>query len=177
MTNQYREFILKYLNLILQQVFEQYTVEIEKEAEQWRININCDKSGEITENYEGEFLRSIQHVIRVLVHKQYPNDRTHFVLDFNTKRKSRSHAISVSIPEIAQTEVLTNGNTVILVGLSGYERLQVHRTLSEIKGLNTSSVGPQENRKLLIMPTSETGSSGMDKAKIVDIEQLLKGSN
>jgi predicted RNA-binding protein Jag len=174
MTNQYREFILKYLNSVLQQVLEKYTIDIEKEAEQWRINISSEKTLDIFENYEGEFLRSLQHIVRVLVHKEYPTDRTHFVLDFNGKRKARSHAISVSIPEIAQNEVLTNGNTVILVGLSGYERLQVHRTLSEIKGLNTSSVGPQDNRKLLIMPTSEIGSSGMDKAKIVDIEQLLK---
>jgi predicted RNA-binding protein Jag len=64
---------------------------------------------------------------------------------------------------------LKQGLTVILVGLSGYERKLVHGILAEIKGLETSSVGPQDNRKLLVMPNSQIGNYGIENAKVVDL--------
>lgn len=171
MTDEFKESILKSIHLIIDIVDDESKVELNKEADQWRFNIITTKPEEII-GKDGELIRSIQHIARVLVHKIFPEDRTHFLIDVNNYRQNREHAISKKIPDIAQKEVLDIGNTVILVGLSGYERLQVHQYLSEIKGLSTTSVGPEDNRKLLIMPTSETGSNSMDNAKIVDINRL-----
>jgi len=171
MTTEFRESILKSINLIINIVDESAKIEVGKEADQWRFNIITSKPEDLI-GKDGELVRSIQHVARVLVHKIFPEDRTHFLVDVNGYRQKREHTINNKIPEIAQKEVLNIGNTVILIGLSGYERLQVHNYLSEIKGLSTTSVGPEDNRKLLIMPTSETGSIGMDNAKIIDINRL-----
>jgi spoIIIJ-associated protein len=172
MPNEFKECVLKFIQLLVFPVLSaDFTTEIEKEGDQWRFNILSEKSDVIV-GIEGELLRSIQHLIRVLVHRKFPSDRTHFLIDVNNYRKNREYAISTKIPDIAMSEVLNKGNTVILVGMSGYERLKVHTILSEIKGLKTSSVGPEDNRKLLIMPTSETGSGSMDSAKIVHIDQI-----
>lgn len=172
MTNEYRDLVQHYLNLIYNQIIPGFEFDIDREGEQWRFNLITTLDTELAVGKEGETLRSVQHLVRVLAHRKFPEDRTHFLLDINGYRRNREYAISVKIPEIAQSEVLANGNTVILVGLSGYERLQVHKILSEIKGLNTNSVGPEGNRKLLIMPTSETGSGSMDTAKIIHINQI-----
>ncbi len=166
-----QEDILKILKMLVLSVDQDCQIELDKEGDQWRINLSTLQSEEFL-NKDGELIRAVQHILRVLIHRKYPEDRTHFLIDINGHRKRRENLISQKIPNIAETEVLQQGSTVILVGLTGYERLQVHRILADIKGLNTSSVGPEENRKLLIMPTSETGSAGMDKAKIYHVNQL-----
>lgn len=172
MSNEFKECVLKFIQFLVFPVLSaDFTTDIEKEGDQWRFNI-VSKNTELLVGFEGDLLRSIQHLIRVLVHRKFPTDRTHFLIDVNNYRKNREYAISTKIPDIAISEVLSRGNTVILVGLSGYERLQVHKILAEIKGLNTSSVGPEDNRKLLIMPTSETGSGSMDSARIIHIDQI-----
>jgi R3H domain len=67
---------------------------------------------------------------------------------------------------------LKEGKTVILIQLSGYERKLIHSFLSDSKGLNTSSIGEGMDRKLLIMPTSEFGTSGIDEALIINLDNL-----
>ncbi len=171
MTQEVQESITNFLHLLIDPLTSEFEVKIEREGDQWRVSLLVSNPENVI-GEEGEILRSIQHILRVLVHRKNIEDRSHFLLDINNYRREREAAVSSKIPEIAQNEVLTQGNTVILVGLSGYERLQVHRILADIKGLNTSSVGPEDNRKLLIMPTSETGSTSMDKAKIININQI-----
>jgi predicted RNA-binding protein Jag len=73
------------------------------------------------------------------------------------------------LPDIVRSTVIEQGKTVVLIGLSGYERMIVHQLFSDIKGLSTNSVGADNARKLLIMPTSEFGSTGMDEAIVWDI--------
>ncbi|MEM1312843.1 MAG: R3H domain-containing nucleic acid-binding protein [Patescibacteria group bacterium] len=173
MTSDVQGTLIKYIHLMVDPIDPNINIAIQREGDQWRANLVTEAEAEFTVA-DGELVRSIQHVARVLVHRKYPEDRSHFILDVNNYRKLREHSISNTIPILAKNDVLADGNTIILVGLSGYERLQVHRTLSEIKGLNTNSVGPSNNRKLLIMPTSETGSSSMDKAKIYTVDQIKK---
>jgi predicted RNA-binding protein Jag len=173
MTSEVQNSLIRFIRLLIDPINPGGEIVVEREGDQWRVNIGI----EIEDNLigkDGEVLRSIQHLARVLVHRKHPEDRSHFILDVNNYRKAREYAISNIIPQIAESDVLSQGHTIILVGLSGYERLQVHRILSEIKGLNTNSVGPEDNRKLLIMPTSETGSTSMEKAKIYHIDQIRK---
>jgi predicted RNA-binding protein Jag len=77
------------------------------------------------------------------------------------------------IPHLAEYDVLEHGKTVIIVGLTSYERLQVHKLLQDTKGLNTTSVGGRGDRKLIIVPTSDIGSGGMESAKVVNFKNNL----
>jgi spoIIIJ-associated protein len=173
MTPEVQESLKKIIHLLVDPINPDFQIQIEHEGDQWRINIQADDVENII-GKDGDVLRSVQHISRVLIHREFPEDRSHFLIDANNYRRQREYAISTRIPEIAESDVLAQGNTIILVGLSGYERLQVHRILAEIKGLSTNSVGPDDNRKLLIMPTSETGSMSMEKAKIYHIDQIQK---
>lgn len=147
------------------------TVNFKKEADQYRIILQTENPEILTEE-NGELIPQIQHILRVAIHQKFPADKTHFLLDVNDFRKNREYNIKIKIPDIAKSKVLQQGKTIILVGLSSYERMLIHKILSDSKGLNTSSVGPREARKLLIMPTSEFGSSSMDDALIINVNKL-----
>lgn len=171
METQYKEQISKIINQIVAPISGQVELEFLKEGEQWRVNITS-KNGEKLIGYKGELLNALQHVLRVLVHKNFPEDRTKFILDIGLNRQKREEYINQKIPEMAKEDVLKNGVTFIIQNLSSYERRIVHGLLGEVKGLETVSVGDGYTRKLLIRPTSEIGSLGLDNSKLIDINQI-----
>ena len=138
------------------------------ENTQWRVSMDLENKQVFLEN-NSELLRSIQYIIRVAVHKVFPDDRTHFFLDIANFKKNREQTLSLQIPSLVQKTVLKEGHSVILTNLSGYERLLVHEMISDIKGLSSMSVGNNKNRKLVLFPSSEVGAYNLDDAIIFDI--------
>jgi spoIIIJ-associated protein len=166
-----QDIVQKILDLLITPICGEYKAEFVREGEQWRINL----TGENTKNllgFKGEVLNSVQHLVRVLVHQRLPKDRTHFILDVDMSRSRREKFINEEIPNMAKLEVLAQGMTIIIKNLSSYERRLIHQMLQEVEGLETMSVGEGNNRKLLIRPTSDTGSLGIDNSKIVDISAI-----
>jgi spoIIIJ-associated protein len=159
------------MKLLLSPVVSDYEYSILKEGEQYRINISGSNSAALMA-FNAELLHAIQHLLRVLVHQRLPQDRTHFILDVNSSRLNREKFINEQIPEMAKTEVLAQGMTIIIKNLTSYERRLIHTMLEEVIGLETMSVGEGNSRKLLIRPTSDTGSLGIDNSKIVDIDAI-----
>jgi predicted RNA-binding protein Jag len=171
MPEKIQQIIEKILNKIFLGLNIEANILYNKESDQYRIIIKTDNPKFLIEE-NGQIIEHIQHIIRVAVHQTYPDDKTHFLLDVNDFRQKRELAIKIKIPDIAKIKVLKEGKTIILVGLSSYERMLIHKILAESKGLNTSSVGSEISRKLLIMPTSEFGSSSMDDAYILKVSEL-----
>jgi spoIIIJ-associated protein len=170
------EEIEKIINLILFPFYNKKTeCEIEREGDQWRINLKIDEYEMFIEN-NSEILKAIQHYLRVSIHKKFPEDRTHFILDIGMYRQKRENILKEKIRSVAEEKVLQEGTTLILINLSSYERKVVHNLLVEVDGLETTSVGQGSHRKLIIRPTSEVGSKGMDEAKVIDIFSLEKNS-
>jgi spoIIIJ-associated protein len=166
MQEAFRSTLTKIITSLVAPIVEDYEIEVQREGDQWRVNIHTQKI-ELVIGQEGEYLKSLQHLIRVLVHKIHPEDRTHFILDVGGYRLNREQILKEKARQIAQEEVLAQGTTLILTGLNSYERKLIHSILSDIEGLETSSVGTEGSRKLIIRPTSETGSTGMDNAKVI----------
>jgi spoIIIJ-associated protein len=171
MSPKVQESILEFVDLLIKPIDPNLTVNIQKESNQYRVCINSELEEKII-GEECQLLKSLQHLIRVLIHCKNPDDKTHFILDVNNYKKDREKKIKVFIPEIAKNKVLEDGKTIIITKLSSYERMLIYKILSEVKGISTSSVGEPENRKMLIMPNSEFGSSGMDQAIIININSF-----
>jgi predicted RNA-binding protein Jag len=152
-----------FLGLILEAIDPDYTLDIVPEADQWRIVINSSKVNYII-GEQGSVLSAIQHIVRTLVHKNNPKDKTHFLLDVGTYRKNREEVILVKVSSSVEDIVLKRGKSIVLTGLSSYERLLVHKSMS---------VGPSNGRKVVIMPTSESTSGGMDNSIIIDFTSEL----
>jgi spoIIIJ-associated protein len=172
MSPELKEYIIHFATLIASQLDPEVTAEIDKEGNQWRVNLTTQNpNNELL--LEPEIIYSIQHIVRVLVHKKFPQDRTHFLFDVNDGRKKREQALNQKIPEIAQNIVLKDGQTIILTNLSAYERKLIHGILADINGLTTGSVGPENNRKLLIMPSSDVATGGMENSVVMTMKDLL----
>jgi predicted RNA-binding protein Jag len=152
------------------------SLEFEKEGEQFRVCIHTDKNEIFLEN-QCEVLEAIQHFVRKIIHIKNPQDHSHFFLDIGYYNKNREYVLSIKTPELAQEVVLNKGRTVIMTHLSGFERLYVHNILADVNGLQTTSVGIDTNRKLLIIPTSETGSSSLDESTIFDLDTIVIDPN
>jgi predicted RNA-binding protein Jag len=167
--------ITELLNLTAGSVSQINNINFQKESNQWRIILDVKNQEAFVEN-NFELLRSIQYIIRVAVHKVYPEDRTHFFFDVSNIRKNREQILSVRIPALTKDMVLGQGRSLILVNLSGYERLLVHQIVNEVKGVETVSVGNNKNRKLLIIPSSDVGSYNLDEALLLDLNEVSQKS-
>ena len=160
--------IQELIYLIVGSITTVENIQIQKEGSQLRVTLDVENSTPLLEE-NSQLLRSIQHIIRVLVHKQYPEDKTHFFLDVSNYRKERERVLSIKVPELTQNKVLKEGKTVILINLTSYERLLVHQMLLGVKCIETTSVGNIENRKLLILPSSDVGFAKFEDAIIFDL--------
>jgi spoIIIJ-associated protein len=172
MDEKLKSTITELITTIVRPLAGESEITFEKEGEQWRVNIKVKKK-QLLIGYKDEVLSAIQHYVRVAAHKKNPQDRTHFILDIDGYKHQKEKILNEVIPGIAETEVLKNGKTVVLVGLNGYERLVIHKLLADVKSLDTTSVGNEPNRKMVIRPTSETGSVGIEDSKIIDINSLI----
>ncbi len=172
MTEEVKKTIINLIQDLTNPIVGHVDVNFTKEGEHWRVNINS-KDGKELIGKKNELLNSLQHIVRVLTHKIHPEDKSHFLIDINNFKNRKEKILNETIPGTAKTEVLQNGKTVILVGLNGYERLIIHKLLAEVDGLETTSVGADPNRKLVVRPTSETGSVSMEESKVIDVTSLF----
>ena len=131
------EKIKKYIDLIVTAMGTKYTLEILKEGDQYRIVIDLeDKPNSLLIGTEGDTLSSFQHIIRTLVHKDLPDDKTHFIIDIGRYRRTREDLI-------------------------------------DTKGIQSMSVGGGNNRKLVVMPNSESSvNGGLEKAIVLDFTKV-----
>ncbi len=172
MQTELQNSIEKVMDQVLPTLFKEYSLEFQKEADQWRIIIQTITPNPDLEEESRDIIHSLQHYIRIYIHKLYPQDRTHFLIDIDGYRVAREKKIKAKIPTIAEERVLIEGKTVVLIGLSSYERMIIHNILDGIKGISTNSVGFGNQRKLLIMPNSETGAASMDNSLIINIDKI-----
>ena len=149
------------------------TITVEKEATQWRFTFVCDQDLEKILTVEnGRTLFAFQHIIRASFHQKFPESRYHFIFDLANFRKNRENIIIQFIPNLVNEVIIKKGKTIVIKSLSGYERLLIHTELKGIRGVQTMSFGVQSERKLIILPTSETGTLGLENSVVLSLENL-----
>ena len=168
---QYKQQLLEVLGALIEPIVSGAEYDVLKEGDQWRVNVVTDNDEDLI-GEGGETVRAVQHVARVIMHQKHPQNRTHFLIDVGEYRKKREKTIKSKIAMLARYEIIEHGNTVIILGLNGYERKLIHNILADISGLETTSIGSPESRKLIIRPTSEVGSKGIDQAKMLELKDL-----
>jgi predicted RNA-binding protein Jag len=176
MSQNIQEQIKSLLGLTAGKISDVTDLKFDKEGEQFRVTFMTKNPTIFLEN-SNQVLNAIQHFIRKVIHLKNPDDHSHFFFDIGYHNKNREYILSVKIPELAQETIITQGKPVILVGLNSFERLYVHNILADVNGLQTTSVGIDPNRKLLILPTSETGSTALDDSIVFDINTIKNDNN
>jgi predicted RNA-binding protein Jag len=149
-------------------------ITIRKDQDQYRFVVDFEDATLFSDN-SFAVLKATQHIIRALLHKSNPLDRTHFCIDINNEqRKKRENFIKQHILSLAQDQLVVRGKTIIVINLTSYERFLIHQLFIDTKNIETSSVGKEENRKLMIFPTSDSNLAGLEDSFIVDINREFK---
>lgn len=167
---QYKSEIVEILENLTVGMVSHLAINFDSEGQQWRIEMESNDN-EILIGYQGENLLALQHLLRTIFRKRYPDNRVHFVLDVSGYRNTRERIVANLVRDIAYKEVLQDGRTIIIKGLNSYERRLIHTTLEGYSGMVTSSIGTEDNRKLVIRPSSGMNTVGIEEAKVIDIEK------
>lgn len=174
MEQAYRQFFEEFIGSITRALVKgDVGLEFMHEGDQWRINLVSIQGRSLIGEHK-EIVNSLQHIVRVAFSKRFPGDRTHFILDVNLFRQNREEFINKYLMALADAEVLQAGNSLILLHLTSYERRIVHHIMSDVNGLETVSVGNGSERRLIIRPTSDTGSASLEKAKVIDVDREVE---
>lgn len=120
------------------------------------IQVDCDNNYGAVVGRRGETLDAIQYLTRLAINKggaQYRRISVN-VGDYREKRENTLRALARKNAE----RVKRYGRNVVLDPMNPYERRLIHTTIQEIEGVESHSVGSDDNRKVVI--TAVGGRSG-----------------
>lgn len=173
-----QNFIINFIKTLSQNLGIICYIGVEKEANQWRFSIKNkeenNKENDFLIKDNGELIFAIQHIIRTIVRQKFPENKAHFILDVGNFRKIREKEILDLIPDLINEIIIKKGKTAVLKSFSSHERLLIHTELKEIKGVQTMSFGLNGDRKLVILPTSEMGTLGMENSVVLTLGEIKK---
>ena len=167
-----QNFIINFIKTFLKNLGINSDIHIQKEANQWRFLITSEAEKNLLTDENGETIFAIQHIIRTIIRQKFPENKAHFILDVDNFRKTREKEILNLIPDLINESVIKKGKTIVLKSFSSYERLLIHTRLKEIKGIQSMSFGINGDRKLVILPTSEMGTLGMENSVVLTLEKI-----
>jgi len=139
---------------------------IEETKDEIKIDIIGDNLGTLI-GYHGEILDSLQYLTYLAVNKdddineepESAEDKAEdkgdkygavkISLDIENYRKKREETLQSLAKKMAE-RVLKYGRSVVLEPMNAYERRIIHATVQEIPGVNTHSVGQENDRKIII---------------------------
>ena len=114
-------------------------------------NITTGEDSHFLIGQYGMNLQAIQHLARLMVRKNVPEEKIRFILDVNSYKQQRNQSI-IEQAQIAANEAINQHRTIIMKPMSTYERRIVHMELSKNSKVSTESTGEGEERKIVVKP-------------------------
>jgi spoIIIJ-associated protein len=121
------------------------------------LNIVTQADSKFLIGQHGDNLRALQHLMRLIVRKAFPDQKIGFVLDINNYREQKEKVI-IEVAREAAREAAKDKKAVFLRPMSAYERRIVHMTLAKDQQVVTESVGEGTDRRIVIKAVSYTDS-------------------
>lgn len=130
-------------------------VEIKTDPAEDQENIVCDiKTKEDSNLLIGQYgvnLQAVQHLLRLIIRKKLPEERTRFIIDVNSYRQQKNQDIVEQAREAA-IQAVNEGRVIIMRPMTAYERRIVHMELSKNDKVTTESIGEADARKVVVKP-------------------------
>lgn len=114
------------------------------------VEIESEENKNILIGYHGETLNALQHLINVVLFKDY-NESFGVIIDVADYRKERERKLT-DLAENASEKAKFINKSVALYPMNSYERKIVHDKISEIEGVTSYSEGEGYNRRVIISP-------------------------
>lgn len=115
-----------------------------------QIEIVCENYGIII-GRRGETLDAIQHLTSLAVKKHY-DKYIRVTINVGNYREKRAETIR-NLAKKQAAKVLVNGRRYTFEPMNPYERRIIHTTVQEIEGVESRSIGVNEDRRVVLEPT------------------------
>jgi len=137
------------LNDILQQMGFAASVEVEETPEQILLTMTSDRPMGLLIGKGGQTLNAIELLVRTITQTKLHTLGKHVVVDAEGYRARQSERLQ-DIARQAAEQVLATGEPVPLEPMSPRDRRTVHMTLVEIEGVESTSVGEEPYRHIVV---------------------------
>ena len=114
------------------------------------VAVQADDNGRLLIGKNGQNLKALEHVVRVMWMRQNPENRS-VIVDVNDYRAERSKELIQLVRETA-ARVQQTRRSEAFEPMTSYERRLVHTELSTYSDLSTESVGQDPQRRVVIKP-------------------------
>ncbi|MEK7638095.1 MAG: R3H domain-containing nucleic acid-binding protein [Patescibacteria group bacterium] len=114
------------------------------------VAVQADDNGRLLIGKNGQNLKALEHVVRVMWMRQNPENRS-VIVDVNDYRAERSKELIQLVRETA-ARVQQTRRSEAFEPMTSYERRLVHTELATYSDLSTESVGQDPQRRVVIKP-------------------------
>lgn len=138
-----KEFLNDFFNTL--KVDNNYTISFKDNI----LNIDIkSKDAKVLIGYRGEVLEALQTVITLVINNKM-NSNIIIQLDIENYREKRKQVLIDLANKVAQS-VIRTGKSISLEPMVAYERKVIHLTLQDNEKIETSSVGEEPYRKVVV---------------------------
>lgn len=148
-TEEQKQGISELLQAILQTMGIEARVSPEDNLNGTEFNIYTPDS-RLLIGQRGANLAALQTLVHSVAYRKFPGIER-FSIDIDDYRKQREYRLR-EIAKRASEQVKKSGKPVRLEAMNPYERRIVHAYLSNEYGIDTTSVGNEPNRQIIISP-------------------------
>jgi len=99
----------------------------------------------------GQNLKALEHVVRMMMAQQHPDEARGLIVDINDYRREMAAELATSTRTIAE-RVRQTRQPEALRPMTAYERRIVHTELAAFADLTSESVGQDPHRRVVIRP-------------------------
>lgn len=121
--------------------------EIIKQKQGLNVNINGENIGFLI-GYRGETLYSLQNIMSAIAGKGIEN-KVRVILDIAGYKEKREKTLEELAQKIAKTVIKTK-KSITLEPMQAYERKIIHSKLQDNNKIETTSIGEEPNRRIVI---------------------------
>lgn len=137
----------KFLDELLNKLSVDASYEIIKGKQGLNVNINGKNIGFLI-GYRGETLYSLQNIMSVIAGKGIES-KVRVILDIEGYKAKREKTLEELAQKVAKTVIRTK-KPITLEPMQAYERKIIHTKLQENNAVETTSVGEEPNRRIVI---------------------------
>lgn len=144
------EYVKECLNKILSDMG--LDVKFESKANEKGIIIKMySDNNSILIGKNGQTLSSLQNITRQII-KTQTNENLQIILDVENYKDKQNERIEFLAKKLAK-EVLETKIEIKMENMNSFQRRLIHNTLSNFKGIETTSEGEEPNRHVIIKPS------------------------
>ncbi len=137
-----------------------------EDGEGVRIVVDAGEADGVVIGHRGETLASLQHVVNRVVNKEYKNDKNNVTIDVGDYQERRRLQL-VEMAEGLAARVRETRRDHITEVLPASERRVVHKTIGDLGGLTSFSLGDGQMKRMVIALEDEAERIAVDPEELL----------